>query len=448
MNLPIYLLKYIIRISCNYINKIGFNNYSFKKNEIYQLKKSISLTCWTFFKTMSLNLSVLLICNQINGNQEIKKVSRIFDSGNEKQKYQLLKRENINSIGFIYHYKFNNFTDLASLNQEIQLFENLNKIVIDRCDLNVIKQIEFGNIKIQDYYLSNYSTNIPISLAKNVKEIENLSIAPNNLSNLIFDFFMKGDIKIKRILEMDYHSSSQIPFEELLPSKALTCVKNYDLLILTIKDLYYLLKNSPNLKRLSFYICFDNLIYQLTNKKTLPCKCSLVNDGAGAGDHGGTNNYHEYFDQTWKNENDDEDIDQFKFYWDFISNEIKNHKKLSFLKIVNKCLINQDSGSSNYQKESSFPIEFIEKFSYPFKMNNSIKAVVFNGFHTPEIYEKIIINGNKSIFNYHSEFLDHTFQKRIEYKESIENLLSKNHHIKYFSLRDKDNNNLLLNYSK
>ncbi|EAL64298.1 hypothetical protein DDB_G0286245 [Dictyostelium discoideum AX4] len=441
MNLPIYLLKYIIRIACNYINKIS-NDYSFKKNEICQLKKSISLTCWTFFKTMSLNLSVLIICNQTNGNQEIKKVSRILDSSNEKQKYQLLKRENITSIGFIYHYIFNNFTDLASLNQEIQLFENLNKIVIDRCDLNVIKQIEFGNIKIQDYYFSNHSTNIPFSLATNVKEIANLSIAPNNLSNLIIDFFMKGDIKVKRILEIDYHSPCQIPFEELLPSKALTCVKNYDLLILTIKDLYYLLKNSPNIKRLSFYICFDNLIYQFTNKKTLPCKCSGVNDDAD----GGTNINDQYFDQTWENNNsDDEVIDQFKFYWDFISNEIKNHKKLSFLKIVNKCLINYDSGS-NYQKESSFPEEFIEKFSYPFKMNNSIKTVVFNGFHTPEIYEKIIINGNKSIFNYHSEFLDNTFQKKIEYKESIENLLSKNHHIKYFSL--KDNNNYLLNYSK
>ncbi|KAM9990992.1 hypothetical protein ACTFIY_007039 [Dictyostelium cf. discoideum] len=444
MNLPIYLLKYIIRIACNYINKIS-NNYSFKKNEIDQLKKSISLTCWTFFKTMSLNLSVLIICNQSNGNQEIKKISRINDdSDNEKQKYQLLKRENINSINFIYHYKFNNFTDLASLNQEIKLFDNLIKIVIDRCDLNVIKQIEFGNIKIQDYYLSNHSTNIPISLAKNVKEIANLSIAPNNLSNLIIDFF-KGGIKVKRILEIDYYSPCQIPFEELLPSKVLTCVKNYDLVILTIKDLYYLLKNSPNLKRLSFYICFDNLIYQLTNKKTLPCKCSGVKDGASGSGAG-----HEYFDQAWNennSSNDDEDIDQFKFYWDFISNEIKNHKKLSFLKIVNKCLINHDSGS-NYQKESSFPQEFIEKFSYPFKINNSIKAVMFNGFHTPEIYEKIIINGNKSIFHYHSEFLDHTFQKKIEYKESIENLLSKNHHIKYFLLKDKENNNYLLNYSK
>ncbi|KAN0040209.1 hypothetical protein ACTA71_012099 [Dictyostelium dimigraforme] len=395
---------------------------------------------------MSLHLSVLIICNQSNGNQEIKRISRIEE---EREKYQLVKRENINSINFIYHYKFNNFSDLATLNQEIKLFENLNKIVIDRCDLNVIKQIEFNNIKIQDYYLSNHSTNIPISLATNVKEIANLSIAPNNLSSLIIDFF-KRSIKVKRILEIDYYSPCQIPFEELLPSKVLSCVKNYDLVILTIRDLYYLLKSSPNLKRLSFYICFDNLIYQLTNKKTPPCKCSLVKNGA--------NNDDEYFDQTWinnyntnNNENDnfnnDQDIDQFKFYWDFISNEIKNHTKLSFLKIVNKCLINHDSGS-NYQKESSFPQEFVEKFSYPFKMNNSIRAVMFNGFHTPEIYEKIIINGNKSIFHYHSEFLDHTFQKKIEYKESIEKLLSKNHHIKYFLLKDKDNNNYLLNYSK
>ncbi|KAK5580357.1 hypothetical protein RB653_000373 [Dictyostelium firmibasis] len=442
MNLPTYLLKYIIKIICNYINK-NSNNYTYKKNEIDQLKKSICLTCWTFFKTLSFHLSVLIICNQCNENQQIKKISRLDE---EKEKYQLLKRENIYTMNFIYHYKLNNFSDLSSLNQEIKLFENLKKIIVDRCDLSVIKLIEFNNIKIQDYYLSNHSTNVPISLATNVKEITNLSIAPNNISSLIIDFF-KRSIKVKRILEIDYYSPCQIPFEELLPSKVLTCVKNYDLVILTIRDLYYLLKSSPNLKRLSFYICFDNLIYQLTNKKTSPCKCSQLINGANHQFNDDENEHQIWNDKSKENQNEDDDIDQFKFYWDFISNEIKNHTKLTFLKIVNKCLINHDSGS-NYQKESSFPKEFIEKFSYPFKMNNSIKAVMFNGFHTPEIYEKIIIKGNKSIFHYHSEFLDHTFQKKIEYKESIENLLSKHHHIKYFLLKDKDNNNYLLNYSK
>ncbi|EGC32400.1 hypothetical protein DICPUDRAFT_98893 [Dictyostelium purpureum] len=487
IELPIYLQKYIIKLLINEINRKDKNHDYYKMIPCEKRFKckilSIAMVNWDWFKTVSNNL----YCANDNFNYKTKS-NQSFSlmsnyqlyshpstemSNKNNNKFSLIKEENIKVLRLtqVYCKEY-----CREINEKIKKFANLKKIILSSTFTSAddwylfTEHIDLGNYKIDincdihDIYehdapfltppcklnvsllniWSDFDEECELVALEYIKYFRPKKLLLFPTSNIIqfskgYELFINNQLNNNRTnitstttttTTTNNNGNGNSNNNNILSFKELNYYEP-----ITVEELYYLMKSSPNIKNLSFQICYDTLIYYLSEKRTKPCVCNTpisVHTG---------------------------DDSTFYQHWQFIHSSILNHKHLTSLSITHRCPESYELNqfyTGNYQNEKTFPIQFIENFGSMILFNKSLKSLKLSGIHVPSIFEYIIkgsitsnlndytdqhlsvsnkTQGNKRILKFKSEFIN-TLKNEKEYIESIDNLLKENPPITKFYLHE------------
>ncbi|KAM9977788.1 hypothetical protein ACTFIR_011662 [Dictyostelium discoideum] len=294
--------------------------------------------------------------------------------------------------------------------------------------ISMIGKIDFPFIRISNFEFDVSITSMTTSfiLPINIKKIKSIGVLKNYSPSMIISNLR--NLSFKEIYICNYNN--KFPFKELSIMNKLSSVQYYDTHKTSIKidDLYYILKSSPNLQLLSFYICIDDLIYQLSCPKHKPksCQCNNNNNSllTTTTSTSSTSTSTSTTTTTTNNEF------SFYYYWRMVCKLIKNHKKLKSLFIYSLCKNGENCGL-NYLNKLKMSNHFVNQFGGMISKNKSIKKLNLDGFNSPDLLKRIITNNNtiNSI--------------QFQFPNNGNNILSNNQKLEYINIFDKllNNNN-------
>ncbi|EGC33977.1 hypothetical protein DICPUDRAFT_98383 [Dictyostelium purpureum] len=502
------------------INKININNNNNKSDTLEKSNiitavqeldyQSSSILPLSNSKTLEINNN----CNNFNkfNHYIINRVNNQLNNNNSR--FKLINDNNIIELKLNFRDYFNkkNLNNqclikkiIQSINKRIKSFPNLKKIYVanryypfvsieEQKQWEIINLIEFNNISTRICYLDKR--------VSNVKEIQFLYGTVHSVKE-VAPFLKSLDMVEQVYLNGDCEGFEYPQLYQLLGNES--CFTNtLDFQVetnISIEDFYYILKLSPNTKILLVNLCFDNLIYELSNKKSTCPKClcteddedkfnedsddynnSIINNekqvltisknNKNINDNNNNNNNNidnnnidnnnnnNNNGKINNNDNEQEQSDNsslinfikkpkyFKDYWDFIFNFIINHKKLKNIGFSSSCRLKSTALNSK-----DLPNDFIETFGSMLINNQSLSKVHFN--RVPIQFLKLleyIIQNNKRITRYNCSLLHDSVNnqsKLAQFIKSLNYLLTQkeNNHILKFYL-ESENQIILLNYKK
>ncbi|KAM9967023.1 hypothetical protein ACTFIR_007260 [Dictyostelium discoideum] len=272
------------------------------------------------------------------------------------------------------------------------------------------------------------------------------------LSKIKINYFECHIYSIKNYFnQQDYQTQNLstyfIPFKEvyLINPLVFNSIKGYSNsnIPISIEQLYYLLKSSPNINCLFIDICFDNLIYLILNYNN-----NDNDNNKTKKEEEGQQQQQQYFPCRFcKNKyNNNDSIEQ----WNFIYNEIRNHKKLKIFSISNGCSYDPNDLIGQFQ-ETEFPTQFIEIIGSMILNNTSIETLFFDFFHTTQLLEFIYLNNkkknnnnnnnilrNKTIRNLHCKFRNSLKIDKNKYQLIVNEIVKENSQILEIKVNEID----------
>ncbi|EGC40494.1 hypothetical protein DICPUDRAFT_74010 [Dictyostelium purpureum] len=172
--------------------------------------------------------------------------------------------------------------------------------------------------------------------------------------------------------------------------------------ILTIENLYFILKLFPNLKYLNITICLYSLVYKLTCSHSIDIKNCDCNDLSSIDHH----------DEC------------FKLYWSSIERMIKSHTSLKHLTINHICPASNYRNNcchSNYQGELEYNQGF-NRIAETLIENKSIKTLETSFITSIQFLEPIL--KHSSILKYHQTFSHNESISKDKYLDQVKNTIS------------------------
>ncbi|KAM9993381.1 hypothetical protein ACTFIZ_011350 [Dictyostelium cf. discoideum] len=469
-NIPNYIQKEIIKLICYQCNRVNkklceFDLYEEEEIKYKSINKtilSICLTSWFWFKTCSTYMNVIInfnksidIINNYNNNYYFNNIyyNNMINNNNNNNnnKYSMLKIENLTTLVLESSIiKSMNFIERLNKFLNLQVIKtNLKKILIhinysnnnsqNNQLISMIGKIDFPFIRISNFEFDVSITSMTTSfiLPINIKKIKSIGVLKNYSPSMIISNLR--NLSFKEIYICNYNN--KFPFKELSIMNKLSSVQYYDTHKTSIKidDLYYILKSSPNLQLLSFYICIDDLIYQLSCPKHKPksCQCNNNNSLSTTANTSTTTSFTSTSTSTstttatTTTTTTTNNEFSFYYYWRMVCKLIKNHKKLKSLFIYSLCKNGENCGL-NYLNKLKMSNHFVNQFGGMISKNKSIKKLNLDGFNSPDLLKRIITNNNtiNSI--------------QFQFPNNGNNILSNNQKLEYINIFDKllnSNNN-------
>ncbi|KAN0040224.1 hypothetical protein ACTA71_012114 [Dictyostelium dimigraforme] len=411
----IYLQKYLIKTICNHINKKNKNNKLYCIGDIkkdFKVKETnfilkLALVCKTWFNTLSNNLVVskdfkgLTLDDKEEGKFLILKkdnisILKLIKYENEEEFQFTLKNKigQLKNLERIVVCRYFSQKELIRTQQTFNL-DFLNKVFksslpTSPSQLSSPLPPPSTTLEENDTINRNITIDLHISLYCNVFGFPEIPYATNcqfkvnklkidsccddESSFAIMDYIKyfnpnklsivpspshhasrgpsstsKNDPHFKYKKIVDYTPGSNVfSFLEKLSISKLSLQD-----VLSIKEIYYILKSLPNLQSLSFQMCQNSMIYKFTENE-LSKQRPLF---------------------SWEKPD-------FYFYFERVRDMVINHKHLSSLSIgtacKNKCCKELKQHQLSSLSETS---KFIETFSQMISSNNSLKSLSLLNFN-------------------------------------------------------------------
>ncbi|KAK5580364.1 hypothetical protein RB653_000380 [Dictyostelium firmibasis] len=395
----IYLQKYLIQTICNHINKKN------EKNKLYSLddiKKDFNVKETKFILTLALVCKSWFNC--LSNNLVVSKDFHGLAFNEKETEYSILKKDNILTLKLIQYENDDDFQ--FRLKNKINQLKNLERIVVCRyfSQKELIRTEQTFNLD----FLNKVFKSSPMSPPTSHQQSQSPTL-PNNINQSIkidlhislycniFGFpnipyatncqFKVNKLKIDSCCDdqssfsiMDYikyfnpnklsivpspshhsHSNQDPHFKykklvdytpgsnvfSFLEQLSISKVSLQD--VLSIKEIYYILKSLPNLQSLSFQMCQNSMIHKFTENE-LSKQRPLF---------------------SWEKPD-------FYFYFERVRDMLINHKNLFSLSIGTGC---KNKCCKELKQSNTETSKFAETFSQMISSNNSIKSLSLLNFN-------------------------------------------------------------------
>ncbi|EGC34283.1 hypothetical protein DICPUDRAFT_153493 [Dictyostelium purpureum] len=395
-NLPVYLQKYILNLLCTHIHyysksidplTVGYT-YRDKENEIKSYMINVGLVSKLFFKIIS-GTHVCIDLNHLNLDSFNKyKIKKINNNNNNSSK--IIKIENIEVLKLHYDQTMKSFyrktfkhgrvldisIPIETINEQIKQMKSLKKIVLR--NVNTIKhtlkfldelvippELNIEQIKVLEFRISQKTTKAIVeNLYFKVKKLHTIVLEEYEEEELLFQIFKYWFHSIKQFFKISDCSFPIIKFsgnilsgEEIIENRNPSGIErgnsiNYLQNIvyyhfqdsgISLKELYCILKASPNLQFLSIQICLERLDYLFSgqiDRDRLKCKCRSIfydNDQA---------TIEVYMDERGISANQEDVIQEYHrntveealHFWKLIK-KLDNFSKLKMVGISHSCTL-------------------------------------------------------------------------------------------------------------
>ncbi|KAN0055693.1 hypothetical protein ACTA71_011576 [Dictyostelium dimigraforme] len=451
VQIPIYIQKKIYKyLIIMELNKSDHDSYEINSRII----RKFSLLSWEWFNFISSKIYHTLII------KDYERLEPLITSDNNNQ-FLLMKPETVKYLKLVNLSRMN----IDKVNETLKSLVNL-KWITSEHNNSAFPKIKFNNFRINSMMLSRHEG---VIFSNYVKRVDNLHIESKTPSKNIIDAFKTAKIYgLTLNLKQNYtqYNINNFPWKELyhyseirkedkannsathsggddddderiietIPTEnRLQWCKDVNFVILNVKMLNEFLKSTPRLRDLTFGICFANLVHKIYKRysssydeyEPKPCNCS---------------NSFERVDH----------YDLFPIYWDEICTLLSNHKYLTKLTIIDRCLndktstIKYDSIEEVYPPPPPPPFttrlnitleqnqHFLQSFVNFISHNKSIKTLEIKAYDFLDIDTLSILNhSNTTIDTYRFSFqkssnenyYSQTLEKVKEYFQSPNNAI-------------------------
>ncbi|KAK5577483.1 hypothetical protein RB653_002424 [Dictyostelium firmibasis] len=358
--------------------------------------------------------------------------------------------------------------DFYTNNTNTSIINNTNPVINNIENLNFLKDIEFKcNVELLEIEINKWNSMERLKeLKSKISKVFSLNIVNTLSKELLFETFKAWLPSIRQLLMVAHESPMSVfPWYSLSSNGFFKNISYFDIygIELRLSNISTIVKSSPNIKLLSFSICFDKLLYytikvreKLIDSQQLPflqdkimhdvleipkctCNCLLFNksninykkslnllSGIDIKDEKQSSSSNEEI------EDDDREIIKFSNDWMVLCQLLKK-SSIECLHMHQDCMDGLEIMQYNQMNHKTiiYPDCFIQELGGSLiSPITSLKKISIMGLNSPQLF-KYIVDNNKKIQNYiyTESILDLGNYNHQDHTSTFESIINENQQI-------------------